>query len=543
MSEVSIRDSGLGGHLGRSGARARAHRDNHYLPLRKGAPTPAEIATTEHALQVLLRALKASACDTLLLRAGLTVRLMLDLGRNEEHLSRLYRIHLEGSDRTPPDERGLVSWEEDGALRYGWWLPAGVHIDQKGPNHAQLIRGDVWLPLLERTALWLDAAGITDDRQPRPVLNGRPEELQRDVMAFRDWAKETLGPLGRAVPKSGKLMKAATEQLAWHPTGDRTLAMQLTGRDMEHSNARSYYTSVSVPKAAKHYATAMHSPISNYSIATSPEGQSAFAVPCFARSSLTRKEPLGSLETIRSALSLFDERPDNRKADKGLVDAHNEFVTKLWIALALCTAGRGFTDWVPGLQLIEPRTGGLMVLDKKKADDQDHEELSGARLVFIHSAVREMLHLYRAHLRKLLARPTLNEKSRDLIKDYLTDLQGRRLQPFLELQLEESGKLIANAVKPKWIEDALEGYVKVPSNFARHCLRSGLVSDVPQAGLDALLGHFDDGTEPWANGSALDPAAYRALMSVIFDAYFAEEARFKERLKKPRQKKCHDGTS
>ena len=542
MSEAFRRSSASGNDLRLQGAKARAHRDNHYLPLRKAAPTPAEIAATEQALQVLFRSLQASACETQLLRAGLTVRLMLDLGRSEEHLHRLCRIHVDGGDPAPPKERGLVSWEAGDKLSYGWWLPAGVHIDKNGADHADLIRGDVWLPLLERTALWLNAAGLIDDRQPRPLLNGSPEELQSDVVVFRDWVQDTLGSLGRAVPKAGKLMKAVTEQLAWHPTGDRTLAMQLTGRDLEHSNARSYYTSVSVPKAAKHYAMAMRSPISNHSLAISAEDKCATAMPAFAQSALTRKEPRGSLETIRLALSLVDQRPDNRKADKGLVNAHNEFVLKLWIALALCTAGRSFNEWVPGLQLIEPRTGALMVLDKNKADDQDEGEPSSARLVFIHSSVREMLQHYNDHLRKLLARPTLDEKSRVLIKRHLTGLQGRGLQPFLELQLE-SDKLVAKAVEPKWIVEVLAGLANVPSNFARHCLRSGLVSDIPQSGLDALLGHFDQGTEPWTNGSALDPAAYRALVNVIFDAYFAEEAKFKDRSRRPRKKKCNDGPS
>lgn len=56
-------------------------------------------------------------------------------------------------------------------------------------------------PSLNRTDLWLDAAHLIDGQQPRPVLYVSPEELHRDVVAFRDWAKERLEQLGRAIPE------------------------------------------------------------------------------------------------------------------------------------------------------------------------------------------------------------------------------------------------------------------------------------------------------------------------------------------------------
>lgn len=78
------------------GAKARAHRDNHYLPLRKGAPTHAEIAATEQALQVLFRSLQASACETQLFRAGLTALpcgLMVEAG---------FQVDVKLAHATPP---------------------------------------------------------------------------------------------------------------------------------------------------------------------------------------------------------------------------------------------------------------------------------------------------------------------------------------------------------------------------------------------------------------------------------------------------------
>lgn len=97
------------GHMQSSGALARAQRDNHNLPFRKGVATPGQVAATERALSILLRSLKNSHLDAEMVRAGLTVRLMLDLGRNAEQLSRLWRIHLDANAHTSPSAWGLVS--------------------------------------------------------------------------------------------------------------------------------------------------------------------------------------------------------------------------------------------------------------------------------------------------------------------------------------------------------------------------------------------------------------------------------------------------
>lgn len=516
------RDGAPGSQAQAQGALARAHRDNHHLPLRKGVPTPAQIAITEQALQVLLRSLQASLPDRQLLRAGLTVRLILDLGRDEEHLSRLSRIHVGERDSTPSDAWGLMSWNDGDDTRYGWWLQAGVHVDQDKSDAAEEIRGVVWLPLAERTIPWLALAGLIDDMQHGPLLPGNAQDLENNVAAFKAWATRTLGALGGAIPSGGRLSWALTEQLAWHPTGDRTLAMQLTGRDMNHSNARSYYTSVPVPRAAKLYAAAIQSPVSPLSQTAS--GPNGIAIPAYAYSALTRKEPKGSLDQARTAFGSTATKPDKRaNDDRTLIADHNMLVAKLWIALALSTASREKHEMLPGLQRIEPRTGSLMVLDKKRKADEPQDEPEGARLVILHKAVREMLEYYRDHLRTLANRPTFDEKSKARILDHAYRLGTEGSQPFLVLE-ERAGRLAALEAEATWIERALGEYQMPQANFARHSLRSGLIGDVPQSAIDALLGHFDRGTYPWSKGSAFDPAAYRALLNVIFEANFAELA-------------------
>jgi len=234
------------------GLLARAHRDNHHLPFLKGVATPGQLAITEQAIAILLSSLEHSYVNDEMVRAGLTIRLMLDLGRDADQLAGLWRAHLGTNDGNPPGGWGLVSWVCLGATKYGWWLPAGVHLEPKKVNGDD-VRGAIWLPVLERTKPWLVIAGLTKNFRQRPLISETSAAINRDVDTFFEWAKTTLGPIGVSLPRADRLPGILTETLAWNPTGDRTLASQVSGRDIEHSVSRSHYPSLSTPAAAKFY--------------------------------------------------------------------------------------------------------------------------------------------------------------------------------------------------------------------------------------------------------------------------------------------------
>lgn len=530
------------------GVRARVHRENHSLPLRKGVATPAQVAATENALSILLRLLRNSRLDPSLLRAGLTIRLMLDLGRSAAQLSGLRRISLASEKSCPAAEWGLVAWANEGSPKFGWWLPAGVHTDPKRADIAD--RGAVWLPLLERTKPWLSIAGLLEDCcEPSPLLAVTPREAKLDAAAFQAWAKATLGPFARALPRVDRLPGTVIEKLAWAATGDRTLGKQIAGQDLEHSAARSYYTSLSVPKAAMLYAKAIASPVSDLSLVAQADNCGRIAIPSFAGSAFTRASESGRVCDIRSTLELLGPKPDQRQNDSELITSHNKLVARLWILLALSTATRSVIDWVPGLRRVEPRTGGLIVLDKdrtiaagKVADRTLGTSLGRARLVFLPPAAQELLRFYIDHLRTLSGRSSIHRRSKAVIDRHIKGLEADDVLPFLILQehpkgLAEKG-LVVRQAKVFWLKEAIAGLADVPANFARHTLRSGLVGHLPHSVIDAWLGHFDLGTEPWSNGSAFDPSAYRALLNVVFEAHFQAAAEFDRRPVKTHRKDC-----
>ena len=541
MNKSDIFSQSSGHDWQSQGRQARAHRDNHHLPLRKGIATHGQLAATEQAISILLRSIKNSHISTDMVRVGLTVRLMLDLGRDAEQISALFRMHVDTHDPDPPPAWGLVSWECAGTKKFGWWLPAGVHVEP-GAVDREIARGAIWLPVLERTKPWLEVAGLLQDLPQRPLIAGFAADITRDAATFIKWAKTMLGPLDHALPRADRLPGILTEQLAWQPTGDRTLASQISGRDMEHSVSRSYYTSVSTSKAAELYAKAMPSPISELSSASPADSKDKIAMPCFVNSALTRKNPKGALETMNSVLELFSDKPDGRQKGSKVTQAHKALVIRLWVFLALSMAIRKPTNWVPGLKRIEPRTGGLIVLDKDRMVDDlrdpDGSKTFGAafgraRLIFLHPSVRELLVVYIDHLQKLGGRTDIDRISKELIAQHVKSLKGDNLMPFLELAWDTNKKaLVATTLKPQWIEEELKHLADVPANFGRHAMRSGLLGQIPQSAIDALLGHFDRGTEPWSNGSAFDPSAYRALLNAIFEAHFKAAGQTKNAAKK-----------
>ena len=537
LNEISHQSSS--NYSQEQGSQARAQRDNHHLPFRSGVATPGQLAATEQAISILLRSLEELYVSDEMVRAGLTVRLMLDLGRDAVQLAGLKRMHLDTNDLNPPDRWGLISWACSGATKYGWWLPAGVHVESKAANR-DVARGEIWLPVLDRTKPWLAIAGLMQDLGPRPLIAETSAAVKRDVSCFFAWAKTTLGPLGHSLPRADRLAGSLTEIMAWQPTGDRTLANQVSGQDMEHSVSRGYYTSLSTPTAAKVYAKAMPSTVSEISLVA---GSGKIEMPAFAKTALTRKNPKGSPELMRSMLGRLSNKPDGRQKRFEIIQSHKHLVIRLWIVLALSTGSRSLIKSLPGLERIEPRTGGMVVLDKdRKGDDNPHPNngktlgstLGRARLVFLHPTVREILVVYITHLKKLARRADLDADSKNVITEHVEALETDKLMPFLELKRHTDKKtLFVKPVQSGWIEAEFKDLADVRANFARHTLRSGLIGHTPQSAVDALLGHFDRGTEPWSNGSAFDPSAYRALLRAIFEAHFKEDGDFKKGPPKP----------
>ncbi|MFN3725218.1 MAG: tyrosine-type recombinase/integrase [Allosphingosinicella sp.] len=148
-------------------------------------------------------------------------------------------------------------------------------------------------------------------------------------------------------------------------------------------------------------------------------------------------------------------------------------------------------------------TSGFAILVDKRVHDPR------ARPVPLAEICKEQLRLYRAHLDELIGLVS-SDARREIEKRSL----GAEIPFFF---LDEKDRLSDDTPSRCW-KAALQRFAgKLPDNFNRHQLRTDLVELTSCEAIDALLGHWVVGTEPWGSFSGLDPLAYRADTAEIID--------------------------
>jgi hypothetical protein len=183
---------------------------------------------------------------------------------------------------------------------------------------------------------------------------------------------------------------------------------------------------------------------------------------------------------------------------------HNDLAVYTVMMIGFATGYRAVRD--PLLQEAEiDRSTGFGIVSDKDSDD-----FYNARIVWLPEICLRQLDLYRQHVKRL--QEWLFESNQELFfksrRQSVTGRHGDREYPGLFLMQKDSNDLSLN---PKHLQDLLEkiNYL-LPMNANRHYLRSKLVaSRCPVEVIDAFLGHWERGREPWGRYSGLPPHVYR----------------------------------
>ena len=172
-----------------------------------------------------------------------------------------------------------------------------------------------------------------------------------------------------------------------------------------------------------------------------------------------------------------------------VVGFHNIYTLYTVLMVGYCTGYRAIKDPFPIAPDIDEETGFVVISDK------DGEDFYNSRLVWIPQKLKEQLSNYREHRQSILSYLVLTSK-RDL------DIQ---LIPELFL-LDELGQVIE--VRPKNLKPLLENILPLPINSNRRYLRTHLrQSGCPAEIVDAFMGHWSRGQEPWGRYSSLSMTA------------------------------------
>ncbi len=201
--------------------------------------------------------------------------------------------------------------------------------------------------------------------------------------------------------------------------------------------------------------------------------------------------------TVRTAVTTLRDRvrqipqlqlPKSRAERKAFASHHDELTLYTYWMFAFATGIRGIVAPYPRIELIDPQTGTYTIEDKTAN--------SGAlgykrRVVRLPPVLLGQMQAYDAYLRGLK-------------RKYQLEGDG----PCFFLALDDE-KLRPVAIRPVELQSRAEELLPFPANTQRLFLRSELLGRGCGAEIvDAFMGHWAFGEEPWAPYSTFNYAVY-----------------------------------
>lgn len=360
---------------------------------------------------------------------------------------------------------------------YGWYLPAG----RAGkPVEGSIHEDDrcLWLPappLVERlAALSFKARGLV--ASAGGALFSRASDLLESSCrsALRNPTIRRAGTTLEAVERW--LFDAV--RLA--PAGDAALAQLLTTRSEITSATPSYYSSCTQAQIEELWWAAVN-PVLGCDLSRAPHErlrEQRYGSPFYPSDDL-----------VVEVRNLLRERV---AAADSIEDQHNALTLYTFTLCSLGLALRPANRSLLKRNGIDPATGLITIDDDRRRDP------FMVRLSWAAPAVQEQLRLYERHLGKLArGRPDialLIKRAGCDVPSFLFVEGLPQCQTLFEVMSNVSG------VAPAPLKE----------NFARHYIRSKLLGRCATETLQAFMGHWNSGTEPFGAGSGLDPLLYRA---------------------------------
>jgi hypothetical protein len=195
---------------------------------------------------------------------------------------------------------------------------------------------------------------------------------------------------------------------------------------------------------------------------------------------------------------------------KHLIAFHNAYTSYCVMMIGFATGYRVVRDPFYSETEIDDETGFLVISDK------DSDDYYNSRLVYLPMLCRKQITHY-SNYKKLLAEKlilTNPELSKGLIQpiDYKwskTITSNQDLPFFFFLK----GSYKQQSVRPLLMHEMTEWITDLPLNANRHYLRTHLRElNVPGEFIDAFMGHWEFGQEPYGKYSSLSPLSYIEIL-------------------------------
>lgn len=181
------------------------------------------------------------------------------------------------------------------------------------------------------------------------------------------------------------------------------------------------------------------------------------------------------------------------------VTFHNHYTCYCISMLAAATGYRAVKDPLKSLHVLDAATGWFAISDK------DFTDLRNARLMWAPDLLIRQLQAYAAY--------------REIVVNALM-LDTNKFGFFFFLHEQNRG----NAVTPGAMAQHIYWTYRLPLNANRHFLRTRLAGKgVPGEFIDAFMGHWDTGEEPYGPYSAISPPDFRGEIAPAIEALLKEQ--------------------
>jgi hypothetical protein len=524
MAAVSV-DPGRG-DTG-SGQANRAERDAHLFPLKISKTSPIRLARLQQAFSLMSRIESAPGADyASLLEGAVALRLVLISGRGLEE------IH--GLQASPLCSKLRPEWPSPSLVRIkghepALWLTAGQAPHPAGhklaSRHAGKISKGVWLGLDQLSQDLLRKylpepvsmlPGARTSSWPKLFRSISLANLEAAVGQFRKWAAHELG-FGRAnaLPDLKRCSRFLERQLTVAAFGDPAASWLITNTVPPRNATTSFYTGMSLNKALTFHREAVNC-VTGPAHAAVGKRRSTLAPPALLDDLRlgSRYCPVASsLEQLRDRLIAKARIGRGTLTPQRTSEIDHAFTAYCWLFFSLHAGWRPPQRLLPLVTDIDWHTGAFLVQEKARpvravvpgADEikqtdldlQDETEAEDEPV----TAVSEPAPPNDESPSNRRWLP-LGERARDQLTAYYRHVDARQKRRLRDAPLECRDEVMAYF-------RALPGLGwDLPRNFPRHYLRSSLVGVASVEAINAYLGHWDGGAEPWWNGSCLDPIAY-----------------------------------
>jgi hypothetical protein len=291
----------------------------------------------------------------------------------------------------------------------------------------------------------------------------------------------------------GRISKLLFRRIYQQTGGDIVAAALITGTDHYLASVRRHYCTPRIDDLHGIYRRAITSIAEDLSEHTSSLG--AETIPDVTRDSVSIGSPIcptdkslaKAFSDIRRDIRSLKNAPWNR-SDSRFQRRHNFYTFYTVLSFSIAAAMRGVSTPYLHTTDVDGETGFAVVTDKDSGSGYK------SRLVWLPEAVRKQMRFYENYLAAISERLRLRASTKEMPCYFLDDF-GETVE-----------------VRPKSLVPCLKQYLDLPANASRHwtCTYLREKGDtLARESIDALMGHWWRGEEPWGTFSSFSYAEFR----------------------------------